>query len=152
MDKGTRDRWNLRGKNATPKDFWLFKIKSFSRAYSEYKSTIDSKPSRLADKQHRSSANRIWLIKLFPTQHPARNFFSVTYSSVVRLHVLHCFFLSNLCNNLFYILYKKFSKCFALRFLANLNNNLSYILHRKFPICFALRFLANLSNNLPYTI
>ena len=37
-------------------------------------------------------------------------------------------------------------------FLSNLCNNLSYILYRKFPICLAQRFLANLSNNLLYYI
>ena len=34
-------------------------------------------------------------------------------------------FLSNLCNHLFYIIYRKFPICFALRFSANLCNNLS---------------------------
>ena len=61
-------------------------------------------------------------------------------------------FLSNLCNNLSYILYRKFSICFELHFLANLSNNLSYIIYWKFSICFALHFLANLSNNLSYII
>ena len=39
---------------------------------------------------------------------------------------------------------------FCTAFLSNLCNNLSYILNRKFPSCFALRFLVNLSNNLSY--
>ena len=43
-------------------------------------------------------------------------------------------FLANLCNNLSYILYRKFLTCFALPFFANLRNNLSYISYRKFPI------------------
>ena len=47
---------------------------------------------------------------------------------------------SNLCNNLSYILHRKFSICFMLPFLANLCNNLSYILYRKFPIYFAFVF------------
>ena len=60
-------------------------------------------------------------------------------------------FLSDLCNSLSYISYRKFPICFALRFLANMSNNLSYILYiRKFPLCLALRFWANLSNDLSY--
>ena len=39
---------------------------------------------------------------------------------------------------------------FCAAFFSNLCNNLSYILYRKFPVCFALHFLANLSNNLFY--
>ena len=44
-------------------------------------------------------------------------------------------FLSNLCNNLSYMLYRKFPICFALRFLADLSNDLSYVglIYRKFP-------------------
>ena len=62
-------------------------------------------------------------------------------------------FLANLCNNLFYILHRKFLICFAqLHFLANLSNTLFYILHMIFFIRFALRFLANVSNSLSYII
>ena len=45
-------------------------------------------------------------------------------------------FLANLCNNLTYILCRKFPICFALPFLTNLSKNLSSILYRKFPVYF----------------
>ena len=47
-------------------------------------------------------------------------------------------FLSNLPNNLSYIVYRKRLTCLALPFLANLSNDLSYIFYRKFPMYFAL--------------
>ena len=62
-------------------------------------------------------------------------------------------FLSNLCNNLPYILYRKFPIYFSLRFLANFSNNLSYIyIYIGNFLCSALHFLVNLSNNLSYII
>ena len=99
VNVGQPNCWNLRGKNITPKNFLQLKTKSFSRANLEHTLPIDCKPSRQAEMQHKSSANKIWFIRLLPMQHPAWSLLSSTYRSSIRyLKLLRPHYLSNAHN------------------------------------------------------